>query len=159
MSVVRKFHVTPRLAKLIKAPGGLYVPEALKRGAAAIEASRESCLSEIDAALAAMDALAATPGFDPEVMYDQSARLIAFCGACADDSLATAARSLCELLDRAGEAGRRDDRGVKVHLASLRLLHRTEADPATRKAILAGLAQVVDRYDRDAKTGTEPPPA
>ncbi|MDO9247144.1 MAG: hypothetical protein Q7U11_11815, partial [Phenylobacterium sp.] len=60
-----------------------------------------------------------------------------------------------ELLDRAGEAGRRDDRGVKVHLASLRLLHRTDADEATRKAILAGLAQVVDRYDRDAKA--EPP--
>ncbi|MFD3263028.1 hypothetical protein [Phenylobacterium ferrooxidans] len=155
MSVVRKFHVTPRLANLIKAPGGLYVPEALKRGAAAMEESRESCLSEIDAALAAMDAMAATPGFDPEAMYDRSAGLISFCGPFADDSLATAARSLCELLDRAGEAGRRDDRGVKVHLASLRLLHRTEADEATRKAILAGLAQVVDRYDRDAKA--EPP--
>lgn len=155
MSVVRKFHVTPRLAKLIKAPGGLYVPEALKRGAAAMEESRESCLAEVDAALAAMDAMAATPGFDPEAMYEQSARLIAFCGAFEDDSLATAARSLCELLDRAGEAGRRDDRGVQVHLASLRLLHRTEADEATRKVILKGLAQVVDRYERDAKA--EPP--
>ncbi|MES2722636.1 MAG: hypothetical protein V4656_05740 [Pseudomonadota bacterium] len=155
MSVVRKFHVTPRLAKLIKAPGGLYVPEALKRGAAAMEESRESSLSEIDAALAAMDAMAATPGFDPEAMYEQSARLISFCGAFDDDSLATAARSLCELLDRAGEAGRRDDRGVQVHLASLRLLHRTGADEATRKVILKGLAQVVDRYERDAKA--EPP--
>lgn len=155
MSVVRKFHVTPRLAKLIKAPGGLYVPEALKRGAAAMEESRESSLSEIDAALAAMDAMAATPGFDPEAMYEQSARLISFCGAFEDDSLATAARSLCELLDRAGEAGRRDDRGVQVHLASLRLLHRTGADEATRKVILKGLAQVVDRYERDAKA--EPP--
>ncbi|MBP8246358.1 MAG: hypothetical protein KAX56_05785 [Phenylobacterium sp.] len=151
MTVVRKFMVTPRLAKLIKAPGGLYVPEALKRGAAAMEEARESCLSEIDEALATMDALAATPGFDAEAMYAQSAGLISFCGAFADDSLATAARSLCELLDRAGEAGRRDDRGVQVHLASLRLLHRTEADEATRKAILKGLAQVVDRYERDAK--------
>lgn len=152
MTVVRKFHVTPRLAKLIKAPGGLYVPEALKRGAAAMEEAREACLSEVDEALATMDAMAATPGFDAEAMYAQSARLISFCGAFADDSLATAARSLCELLDRAGEAGRRDDRGVQVHLASLRLLHRTEADEATRKAILQGLAQVVDRYERDAKT-------
>jgi hypothetical protein len=151
MSVVRKFHVTPRLAQLIKAPGGLYVPEALKRGAAAMEESRETCLSEVDEALATMDAMAATPGFDAEAMYEQSARLISFCGAFDDDSLATAARSLCELLDRAGEAGRRDDRGVQVHLASLRLLHRTEADEATRKVILKGLAQVVDRYDRDAK--------
>lgn len=151
MSVVRKFHVTPRLAQLIKAPGGLYVPEALKRGAAAMEESRETCLSEVDEALATMDAMAATPGFDAEAMYEQSARLISFCGAFDNDSLATAARSLCELLDRAGEAGRRDDRGVQVHLASLRLLHRTEADEATRKVILKGLAQVVDRYDRDAK--------
>ena len=151
MSVVRKFHVTPRLAQLIKAPGGLYVPEALKRGAAAMEASRETCLSEVDEALATMDAMAATPGFDAEAMYEQSARLISFCGAFDNDSLATAARSLCELLDRAGEAGRRDDRGVQVHLASLRLLHRTEADEATRKVILKGLAQVVDRYGRDAK--------
>lgn len=151
MSVVRKFHVTPRLVQLIKAPGGLYVPEALKRGAAAMEESRETCLSEVDEALATMDAMAATPGFDAEAMYEQSARLISFCGAFDNDSLATAARSLCELLDRAGEAGRRDDRGVQVHLASLRLLHRTEADEATRKVILKGLAQVVDRYDRDAK--------
>ncbi|MDO8798969.1 hypothetical protein [Phenylobacterium sp.] len=151
MSVVRKFHVTPRLAQLIKAPGGLYVPEALKRGAAAMEESRETCLSEVDEALATMDAMAATPGFDAEAMYEQSARLISFCGAFDNDSLATAARSLCELLDRAGEAGRRDDRGVQVHLASLRLLHRTEADEATRKVILKGLAQVVDRYGRDAK--------
>ena len=151
MSVVRKFHVTPRLAQLIKIPGGLYVPEALKRGDAAMEESRETCLSEVDEALATMDALAATPGFDPEAMYAQSSRLISFCGAFADASLATAARSLCELLDRAGEAGRRDDRGVQVHLASLRLLHRTDADEATRKVILKGLAQVVDRYERDAK--------
>lgn len=150
MSVVRKFHVTTNLSKLIKAPGGMYVPEALKRGDAAIEASRETCLTEVDQALEAMEALVATPGFDPEAVYEQSARLIAFCGVFADDSLATAARSLCELLDRSGEAGRRDDRGVQVHLSSLRLLHRTEADAATREAILAGLAQVVDRYERDA---------
>ena len=61
--------------------------------------------------------------------------------------------TLCALVGRADEAGRRDDRGVKVHLASLRLLHRSEADEATRKAILAGLSQVVDRYERDAKAG------
>ena len=152
MSVVRKFMVTPRLASLIKAPGGLYVAEALKRGAAAVEETRDTCISEIDAALDAMDALAATPNFDAEAMYNQSARLICFCGAFADDSLVTAARSLCELVDRASEAGRRDDRGVKVHLASLRLLHGAEADAETRKTVLAGLAQVVDRYERDAKT-------
>ena len=150
MSVVRKFHVTTNLSKLIKAPGGMYVPEALKRGDAAIEASRETCLSEVDESLDAMDALAAKPGFDPEAMYLLATRLINFCGVFADDSLATAARSLCELLDRSGEVGRRDDRGVQVHLSSLRLLHRTEADAATREAILAGLAQVVDRYERDA---------
>ncbi|MBR7619053.1 hypothetical protein JKL49_06590 [Phenylobacterium sp. 20VBR1] len=151
MSVVRKFHVTTNLSKLIKAPGGMYVPEALKRGEAAVEASRETSLAEVDEALAAMEALVAAPDFDPEAVYNQSARLITFCGACSDDSLLTAARSLCELVDRAGEAGRRDDRGVKVHLASLRLLHRSEADEETRKAILAGLAQVVDRYERDAQ--------
>lgn len=153
MSVVRKFHVTTNLSKLIKAPGGMYVAEALKRGAAAVEASRETCLMQVDEALAAMEALVAKPGFDPEEMYELSTRLITFCGVFADDSLATAARSLCELLDRSGEAGRRDDRGVQVHLSSLRLLHRTEADAKTREAILMGLAQVVERYDRDARGG------
>jgi len=152
MSVVRKFHVTTNPSKLIQAPGGMYVPEALKRGDAAIEASRRTCLTGVDQALEAMEALVATPGFDPEAVYTQSARLITFCGVFADDSLATAARSLCELLDRSGEAGRRDDRGVQVHLSSLRLLHRTQADAKTREAILAGLAQVVDRYERDANS-------
>ncbi len=153
MSVVRKFHVTTNLSKLIKTPGGIHAGEALKRGEAALEGARESCLSEVDVALEAMEALVANPGFDPEALYNLSAQMINFCGVFADDSLLTAARSLCELLDRSGEAGRRDDRGIQVHLASLRLLHRTHADAKTRAAILEGLAQVVERYERDAKAG------
>jgi hypothetical protein len=148
MSVVRKFHVKARLATLIRQPGGMHVGEALKRGEAALAAQREGCLVHIDAALERIEGLIATPGYDPEVVYEASADIVALCAVFTDDSLASVSRSLCELIDRASEGGTLDDRSVQVHLASMRLLHRTDAGPEARAAIVDGLAKLLDRQSR-----------
>lgn len=148
MSFVRKFHVKSRLASLIRQPGGMHVSEALKRGEAALGEHRESCLAHIDAAFARIEGLIATPGYDPEAVYEASADIVALCAVFTDDSLASVSRSLCELIDRASDGGTLDDRSVQVHLASMRLLHRTGAGPEQRAAIVEGLAKVVDRQSR-----------
>lgn len=145
MSVVRKFHVKTRLSSLIRAPGGLHAGEAIRRGEAVLAEHREACLDRIDEALARLDALFATPGSDPEQMYDTAADIVAFCASPRDGSLAEAARSLCELIDRASDGGRLNRSSVQVHLASMRLLHRTDAGPEARAAILDGLAKVVEK--------------
>jgi hypothetical protein len=150
MSVVKKYHVKPRLASMIQKSGGLHVGEAIKRGQAVIDGHREEFLSEIDSAMAAMDALAAQPGYDIEEMYKASTRVISACAVLTDESLAHASRSMCDLIDRASETGRINPMSVKVHLASMRLLHRSDAGPDERALILQGLAQVVAKQDRQA---------
>lgn len=151
MSVVKKYHVKPRLASLIKKPGGMHVGEAIKRGQAVIDERVEEYLSDIDVAMEAMEKLAATPGYDIEEMYVASTRVIAACAVLTDDSLARASRSLCDLIDRASETGKLNPASVKVHLASMRLLHRSEAGPDEREQILDGLAKVVEKQERQAQ--------
>ena len=155
MSVVKKYHVKPRLATLIKQSGGMYVGEALKRGQAVIEEHLEDCLSEIDLAMAAMEALAAKADYDIEEMYTASTRVIAACAVLSDESLAQAARSLCDLIDRASETGKINPMSVQVHLASMKLLHRSEAGPDERAQIIKGLALVVEKQERQAQAQAE----
>ncbi|MCI3132089.1 hypothetical protein [Phenylobacterium aquaticum] len=150
MSVVKKYHVKPRLAEMIQKAGGLHVGEAIKRGQAVIDEHREEFLSEIDAAMAAMDALAAQADYDIEEMYKASTRVISACAVLTDESLAQASRSLCDLIDRASETGKINPLSVQVHLASMRMLHRSEASPDERAQILEGLTKVVEKQDRQA---------
>lgn len=155
MSVVKKYTVKPRLASLIRKPGGLHVGEAIKRGQAVIEDRRELCLNEIDEGLAAMEALFAQPGYDIEEMYVIATRVIGACVIFSDEILASAARSLCDLIDRASETGRINQSSVQVHLASLRLLHRSDAPPEAQAQILQGLTQVVEKQERQAQAQAE----
>lgn len=148
MSVVRKYHVKTRLATLMRAPGGIHAGEAIRRSEEALAEHHEGCLNQIDLSLARLDTLLSTPGFDPEEMYTTASGIVALCAVFTDGSLAEAARSLCELIDRASDGGRLDHSSIQVHLASLRLLHRTGAGPEARAAILGGLAKVVEKHDR-----------
>lgn len=146
MSVVRKYRPKLNLTALMKKPGGMYANEALKRASEALEAMQDECLNGVDDALEKMEALrkgVADKGLDIETMYALSASVIDLCGGVAEEGLETAARSLCDYLDRIGEGERLDLRGVDVHIASMRLLHRSPAPPEARLAILDGLAKVV----------------
>ena len=150
MSTVRKFRVKTRLASMIKEPGGIHVSEALKRGEEVIVAQTEVCLDQIDACLASIESLFADPAHDPEEMYRLSTDIVSYCAVLPDSSLSEVARSLCELIDQAVEAGRGRPKAeaVRVHIASMKLLHRTGLDAGASQEILESLTRMVAKFER-----------
>lgn len=149
MSTVRKFRVQTRLASMIREPGGIHISEALKRGDEVIAAQTDKFLDQIDACLASIETLFADPGHDPEEMYRLSTDIVSLCAVLPDPSLADVARSLCELIDQAGETGRGRPKAdaVQVHIASMKLLHRTGLDPAASREIVMSLGKMVAKLD------------
>lgn len=148
MSTVRKFRVKTRLASMIREPGGIHVSEALKRGEEVIAAQTEVCLDQIDVCIAKIEALFADANHDPEEMYRLSTDIITLCAVLPYPALAEVARSLCELIDQASETGRRKPQAVQVHIASMKLLHRTGLDAAASQEILDSLTKMVAKLDR-----------
>jgi hypothetical protein len=149
MSQVKKSRMRPRLAQLISQKGGgLYVAEALKRADAALETLREPSLTGIDDYIAALDALLVSSAEDHariEGLYARAADIVSLCGAERNEAVQVAARSLCELLDEADGLTPSALAGVKVHIGSIKLLHRADADPALQGPILQGLASVLEK--------------
>ena len=148
MSNVRKFRVKTRLSSMIKEPGGIHVNEALKRGEAVLAGQTEVCLDQIDVCIARIEALFADPKSDPEEMYRLSTDVVTLCAVLPDPALAEVARSLCELIDQASETGRSKPQAVQVHIASMKLLHRTGLDAAGSQQILDSLNAMVAKLDR-----------
>lgn len=148
MSEVRKFRVKTRLSSMIKEPGGIHVSEALKRGEAVIASQTEVCLDQIDVCIARIEALFADPKGDPEEMYRLASDIVTLCAVMPYPALAEVARSLCELIDQEGETGRRNPQAIQVHIASIKLLHRTGLDAAGSQQILDSLNAMVAKLDR-----------
>lgn len=148
MSTVRKFRAKTRLSSMIKEPGGIHVSEALKRGEAAIALQSETSLNLIDRSLARIEALFSDPKCDLEDMYRCSTDIVSLCAVLPDPALSEVARSLCELLDQSIETGRLKPQAVQVHIASMKLLHRTGLDAQASQEILEGLTRMVAKLDR-----------
>lgn len=152
MTQVKKSRMRPRLAGLMAQRGGLYVADALKHADAALETLREPSLTGIDDYIAALDALLVSAP-DPamgdrariETLYARAADIVSLCGAERNEAVQIAARSLCDLLDEADGLTPAALAGVKVHVGSIKLLHRADADPAAHDAILQGLASVLEK--------------
>ena len=149
MSEVKKSRMRPRLAQLMaQKGGGMYVAEALKAADATLETLREPSLTGIDGYIAALDALLASDLAEPtlvESLYARAADIVSLCGAERNEAVQVAARSLCDLLDEAGALTPSVLAGVKVHIASIKLLHRAGSDPTTHDIILQGLASVLEK--------------
>lgn len=159
MSQVKKSRMRPRLGLLMAQKGGMYVAEALKRADATLETLREPSLIGIDDYIAALDALIASDAGDHariEGLYARAADIVSLCGAERNAAVQVAARSLCELLDQAGGLTPSVVAGIKVHVASIKLLHRAEADPATHDVILQGLASVLEKQQGEGEAKTSP---
>lgn len=148
-SQVRKSRMRPRLAQLIgEKGGGMYVAEALKRADATLETLREPSLTGIDDLITALDALLASDLDDAtriDGLYQLAANIVGLCGAERNAAVQVAARSLCELLDETAGLTGSALAGIKVHLASIKLLHRAPDDPALQGPILQGLASVLNK--------------
>jgi hypothetical protein len=148
MSEVKKSRMKPRLGLLMSQKGGMYVAEALKRADATMEVLREPSLLGIDDYIAALDTLLASDledGAKVERLYARAADIVSLSGAERNGAVQIAARSLCGLLDEADGLNPTVLAGVKVHIASIKLLHRADADPTTHGVILQGLASVLEK--------------
>ena len=157
---VKKSRMKPRLGQLMAQQGGMYVAEALKRADATLETLREPSLLGIDDYIAALDTLLASdlePCVRMERLYARAADIVSLSGAERNDAVQIAARSLCGLLDEADDLNPTVLAGVKVHIASIKLLHRADSDPATHEIILQGLASVLEKQRGEAKAPSAPP--
>jgi hypothetical protein len=149
MSEVKKIRMKPRLGQLMAEKGGMYVAEALKRADAALEVLREPSLSGIDDYISALDALLLVSDFEDAIrirgFYDRAADIVSLSGAERNEAVQVAARSLCDLLDDAEVLTPALLAGVKVHVSSIKLLHRAISDPAVQGPVLQGLAALVEK--------------
>lgn len=151
MSSVRFVFPKPRLAQLLKTPGGVPVAEALERAQANLEEIKPTCSAEILALLelAEVGCEALSDTFDDvglERLYAVAVRGVGggrVCGAPGVDIVLT---SLCDLLDYLRTQKRYDREAVGVHIRAWRLLMTLDLPPESQDAILDGLKQVSRRY-------------
>ncbi|MFN3522456.1 MAG: hypothetical protein ACK4YQ_09420 [Phenylobacterium sp.] len=148
MSVVRKFRPKLALTEMMKTVGDISAREALRRAGTALQAMEEDCLNGVDAALESLEAQLKAAQPDTERMYGLASDVVGLCGGLSAHGLDMAAKSLCDYLDRVGEGEALDQRIAAVHVASMRLLHRSAAPREAREEILDGLAKVVARHAR-----------
>jgi hypothetical protein len=143
-----------RLSKLVNQPGGVTVGKALAEAAVQTEAFRAEAMAVVAAALDELDSVVSAPpaagGLQAwlERIYFLATRISDTAGPFGYEDLCAAAFSLCELADRQQRGPGLDLPPLKVHAAALRLLLSGDQPAAARKAVLAGLAQVVERTRR-----------
>jgi hypothetical protein len=149
MTLHRRFKPNLSLTAKMRAPGGIYAREALRRAAVAMDGMRAQCLAGIDRILEQMESWTASSpsGQTDDAIYRLSGDVVDLCGPAAQEGLEVAARSLCDYLDRRAEGEALDPRGIQVHLAAMRLLHRSSAGPVEREAVLDGLARLTAQHD------------
>jgi hypothetical protein len=155
MSEVKKSRMKPRLGQLMAQKGGMYVAEALKRADATLETLREPSLTGIDGYIAALDSLLESDLDDAARIRPCIARagdIVSLSGAERNEAVEIAARSLCDLLDEAAETLTPSVlAGIKVHIASIKLLHRATDNPTLHEPILQGLASRAGKAARGEK--------
>lgn len=140
-----------RLSKLVNQPGGVTVSKALAEAARQTEEFRAEAMTVVAAALDELDAVVAAPPAAQDRpdwldrVYFLATRVCDTAGPFGYEDLCAAAFSLCELVDRQRRGRALDLPPIKVHAGALRLLLAGDQPPAARKAVLAGLAQVVER--------------
>lgn len=127
MTVVRKFKIPNRLRAALFNGGGKRIDEAVTDADAGLATLVEACLAAVADCIARIES-----GFGSQVpdrethdkgeFYRLSAAIIDACAPIEPKALADAARSLCDVLDYAMEAGRWDWPAVDIHIDALRLL-------------------------------------
>ncbi len=116
----------------MKQAGGMHVAEALKRADATMETLREPSLTGIDDYITALDALLASGQDEAAViegLYARAGDIVSLSGAERNEAVQIAARSLCDLLDEAEGLTPSIVAGIKVYIASIKLLHRAPDNP------------------------------
>jgi hypothetical protein len=151
MSSVRFVFPKPRLAQLLRMPGGLPVAEALERAEQNLESIRPTCVAELQALLELADARFQGLAQDNDDagmadIYAIAVRGIGGGQVCNMPGVDVTLTSLCDLLDHLRSNGRYDRAAIGVHIRSWRLLMSTDLPQDGSAAILDGLRRVSERY-------------
>jgi hypothetical protein len=151
MSSVRFVFPKPRLAALLKLPGGVPVAEALERAQANLEEIRPTCSAELTALLELSEVAyeALSNSFDDvglERLYAVAVRGVGGGRVCGVPGVDVALTSLCDLLDYLRTQKRYDRDAIAVHIRAWRLLMRLDLPAEGQDAVLDGLKQVSRRY-------------
>lgn len=151
MSSIRFVFPKPRLARLLRTPGGLPVAEAVERAQANLDEIRPTCLAELQALLELAETgfEALGDGFDDvgmERLYAVAVRGVGGGRVCAVPGVDVALTSLCDLLDHLRTRRRYDREAIGVHVRAWRLLMSADLPAAGQEAVLEGLRQVSRRY-------------
>ncbi len=140
----------PRLASLLKRPGGVTAEQATKAAQDNLGSIRQQSLIELDktvAELAGMREALKTEPFAAQAdhLYALAGTVAGIAGAFGLSDVQAAASSLCELIDELDVQRRSSFEAIDVHLRGLQLLRTPgqEMSPGEAAAILAGLSDVV----------------
>jgi hypothetical protein len=151
MSSVRFVFPKPRLAQLLRMPGGLPVAEALERAEQNLQSIRPTCAAELQALLELADSRFQALGAEADDagmadIYAIAVRGIGGGQVCGMAGVDVTLTSLCDLLDHLRSNNRYDRAAIGVHVRSWRLLMSTDLPPEGSAAILDGLRRVSERY-------------
>jgi hypothetical protein len=156
MTSVRFVFPKPRLAELLRTPGGLPVAEAVQRAQQNLEAIRPTCMAELQALLELCEAACASlgPEFDDAAVEEVYAIAVKGIGAgevCGRPPVDIALTSFCDLLDHLRTLKRFDGQAVGVHVGAWRLLMGPGLPPQGADQVLDGLLKVSARFAAEAK--------
>ena len=151
MTAVRFVFPKPRLAELLRMPGGLPVAEAIERAQKNLESIKPTCVAEMIGLLEMCEAAFASLGdaYDDqglEQLYAMAVRGIGGGAVCGVPDVDPALTSFCDLLDQLRTAKRFDREAIGVHVRSWRLLMTMDLPEAGRKQVLDGLLKVSRHY-------------
>jgi len=155
MSAVTYTRPPNRLAKLIAAPGGRKLTDAVAVANANIAAIRGSLLQEVDAALerlrVALGSAEDAPVARTEV-YNETNGLAGLAGLCGLERMGQVAYNLCELSDRYVVNDRWNQAAVAAHVDTMSVLRMTGDTLGSEagEAVLAGLKELVRRVEDSA---------
>jgi hypothetical protein len=151
MSSVRFVFPKPKLAALLRTPGGLPVAEAMEQAHANLLTIRPACLAEVQDLLEQAEAAFQAMGIEFDdaglaSLYAVAVRAIGAGEICGSPAVDAALTSLCDLLDHLRTHRRYDREAIGVHVQAWRLLMTPDLPQAGADAVLDGLRRVSARY-------------
>ena len=158
MTAVRFVFPKPRLAELLRMPGGLPVAEAIERAQKNLESIKPTCVAEMIGLLEMCEVALQSLGdnYDEqglEQLYAMAVRGIGGGAVCGVPDVDPALTSFCDLLDQLRTSKRFDREAIGVHVRSWRLLMTMDLPEAGRKQVLDGLLKVTRHYASDEAPG------
>ena len=159
MSTVTYTRPPNRLGRLLSAPGGKRLKEAIAAAEVNLKGISEAVATEMDAAHARLrEAAKSAAEGDQEgraEVYAQASAIVSLGAVCGHARFGQVAYNLCELTDRYIMADRWNADAVSAHLDMMILLRTAKLSDAESEAIFAGLRALVHRAEAAPERAVE----